>query len=83
MAHIHPHHGGGTVIERVTANNIILLANKHGGDVVNQVTPGGVVPRIVFGHRDNTVNIGDLIGNADDGGVIAHREGTHEWEVVA
>lgn len=71
------------MIERVTANNIILLANKHGGDVVNQVTPGGVVPRIVFGHRDNVVNIGDLIGNTDDGGVIAHREGTHEWEVVA
>lgn len=83
MAHIHPHHGGGTVIERVTANNIILLANKHGGDVINQVTPGGVVPRIVFGRRDNVVNIGDLIGNTDDGGVIAHREGTHEWEVVA
>lgn len=71
------------MIERVTANNIILLANKHGGDVVNQVTPGGVVPRIVFGHRDNTVNIGDLIGNTDDGGVIVHREGTREWEVVA
>ena len=71
------------MIERVTANNIILLANKHGGDVVNQVTPGGVVPRIVFGHRDNTVNIGDLIGNTDQGGVIVHREGTHEWETVA
>lgn len=71
------------MIERVTANNIILLANKHGGDVVNQVTPGGVVPRIVFGRRDNTVNIGDLIGNTDQGGVIVHREGTHEWEVVA
>ena len=41
------------------------------------------MPRIVFGHRDNVVNIGDLIGNTDDGGVIAHREGTHEWEVVA
>lgn len=71
------------MIERVTANNIILLANKYRGDVVNQVTPGGVVPRIIFGHRDNTVNIGDLIGNTDDGGVIAHRSGTHEWEVVA
>ena len=71
------------MIERVTANNIILLANKHGGDVVNQVTPGGVVPRIVFGHRNNAVNIGDLIGNIDQGGVIVHREGTHEWEVVA
>lgn len=71
------------MIERVTVNNIILLANKHGGDVVNQVTPGGVVPRIVFGHRDNAVNIGDLIGNTDQGGVIVHREGTHEWEVVA
>lgn len=70
------------MIERVTANNIILLANKYRGDVVNQVTPGGVVPRIIFGHRDNTVNIGDLIGNADDGGVIVHREDTHEWEVV-
>ena len=71
------------MIERVTANNIILLANKHGGDVVNQVTPGGVVPRIVFGPRDNTVNIGDLIGNTDEGGVIVHREGTHEWKEIA
>lgn len=83
MARIHPHHGGGTVIERVTPNNIILLANKCRGDVINQVTPGGVVPRIVFGHRDNTVNIGDLIGNTTDGGVIVHREGSREWEVVA
>lgn len=71
------------MIERVTANNIILLANKHRGDVVNQVTPGGVIPRIVFGHRDSTVNIGDLIGNTGQGGVIVRREGTHEWEVVA
>lgn len=83
MAHVHPHHGGGTVIERVTPNNIILLANKYGGDVVNQVTPGGVVPRIVFGRRDNTVSIGDLIGNTDEGGVIVRREGAREWEVVA
>lgn len=51
--------------------------------MVNQVTPGGVVPRIVFGHRDNAVNIGDLIGNTDNGGVIVHREGAHGWEVVA
>lgn len=71
------------MIERVTPNNIILLANKYGGDVVNQVTPGGVVPRIVFGRRDNTVSIGDLIGNTDEGGVIVRREGTREWEVVA
>lgn len=71
------------MIERVTPNNIILLANKHGGDVVNQVAPGGVVPRIVFGRRDNTVNIGDLIGNTDDGGVIACRAGSDVWEVVA
>lgn len=71
------------MIDRVTTDNIILLANKYKGDLVNQVTPGGVVPRIIFGHRDNTVNIGDLIGNTDDGGVIVHREGTHEWEVVA
>lgn len=71
------------MIDRVTADNIILLANKYRGDVVNQVTPGGVVPRIIFGRRDNTVNIGDLIGNTDDGGVIVHREGTREWEVVA
>ena len=71
------------MIERVTPNNIILLANKHGGDVVNQVALGGVVPRIVFGHRDNAVNIGDLIGNTDNGGVIVHREGAYEWEVVA
>ena len=83
MARIHPHHGGGTVIERVTANNIILLANKYRGDVVNQVTPGGVVPRIIFGHRDNTVNIGDLIGNTDDGVVIMHREGSREWNEIA
>lgn len=71
------------MIDRVTPANIELLANKYRGDVVNQVTPGGVVPRIVFGRRDNTVNIGDLIGNTDDGGVIAHREGSREWEVVA
>lgn len=71
------------MIDRVTANNIILLANKYRGDVVNQVTPGGVVPRIVFGRRDNTVNIGDLIGNTEDGGVIACREGAREWEVIA
>ena len=71
------------MIDRVTTDNIILLANKYRGDVVNQVTPGGVVPRIIFGRRDNTVNIGDLIGNTDDGGVIVHREGTREWEVVA
>lgn len=70
------------MIDRVTATNIELLANKYQGDVVNQVTPGGVVPRIVFGHRDNTVNIGDLIGNTDEGGVIAHREGSHQWEVI-
>lgn len=83
MAHIHPHHGGGTVIDRVTANNIILLANKYRGDVVNQVTPGGVVPRIVFGRRDNTVNIGDLIGYTNYGGVVVHREGVDGWEVIA
>ena len=71
------------MIDRVTANNIILLANKYKGDVVNQATPGGVVPRIVFGRRDNTVNIGDLIGNTDQGGVVVHREGAREWEVVA
>lgn len=71
------------MIDRITATNIELLANKYKGDVVNQVTPGGVVPRIVFGHRDNAVNIGDLIGNTDDGGVVAHREGAHGWEVVA
>ena len=71
------------MIDRVTTDNIILLANKYKGDLVNQVTPGGVVPRIIFGHRDNTVNIGDLIGNTDDGGVIVHREGAREWEVVA
>lgn len=71
------------MIDRVTPNNIELLANKYRGDVVNQVTPGGVVPRIVFGRRDNVVNIGDLIGNTDDGEVIAHREGSHQWEVVA
>ena len=71
------------MIDRVTPNNIELLANKYRGDVVNQVTPGGVVPRIVFGRRDNTVNIGDLIGNTEGGGVIAHREGSREWEVVA
>lgn len=71
------------MIDRVTATNIELLANKYRGDVVNQVTPGGVVPRIVFGPRDNVVNIGDLIGNMDNGGVVAHREGAHGWEVVA
>jgi len=71
------------VIDRVTATNIELLANKYRGDVVNQVALGGVVPRIVFGRRDNTVNIGDLIGNTDNGGVIVHREGAREWEVVA
>ena len=71
------------MIERVAPNNIILLANKYGGDVVNQVTPGGVVPRIVFGRRDNTVSIGDLIGNTDEDGVIVRREGAREWEVVA
>ena len=71
------------MIDRVTPNNIELLANKYKGDVVNQVTPGGVVPRIVFGRRDNVVNIGDLIGNTEGGGVIAHREGSHQWEVVA
>lgn len=71
------------MIDRITATNIELLANKYKGDVVNQVTPGGVVPRIVFGHRDNVVNIGDIIGNTDEGGVIAHREGSHHWEVVA
>ena len=71
------------MIERVTVNNIILLANKYRGDVVNQVTPGGVVPRIIFGHRDNTVNIGDLIGNTDQGGVIVHREGSREWKEIA
>nr|DAY09072.1 MAG TPA: hypothetical protein [Caudoviricetes sp.] len=83
MAGVHPPFGGGTVIDRVTPNNIELLANKYRGDVVNQVTPGGVVPRIVFGRRDNVVNIGDLIGNTEGGGVIAHREGSHQWEVVA
>lgn len=83
MAHVHPHYGGGTVIDRVTPDNIILLANKYRGDVVNQVTPGGVVPRIVFVRRDNTVNIGDLIGNTTDGGVIVHRKGGREWEVIA
>ena len=82
MAYIHPHHGGGTVIERVTTDNIILLANKYRGDVVNQVTPGGVVPRIVFGHRDNVVNIGDLIGNRGDRGVDVCRGGSDVWEVV-
>lgn len=71
------------MIDRVTATNIELLANKYRGDVVNQVTLGGVVPRIIFGRRDNTVNIGDLIGNTDNGGVIVHREGAREWEVVA
>lgn len=71
------------MIDRVTPNNIELLANKYRGDVVNQVALGGVVPRIVFGRRDNTVNIGDLIGNTDNGGVIVHREGAREWEVVA
>ena len=71
------------MIDRVTATNIELLANKYRGDVVNQVALGGVVPRIVFGRRDNTVNIGDLIGNTDNGGVIVHREGAREWEVVA
>ena len=71
------------MIDRITATSIELLANKYKGDVVNQVTPGGVVPRIVFGHRDNTVNIGDLIGNTDEGGVIVHREGTHEWKEIA
>lgn len=71
------------MIDRITETNIELLANKYKGDVVNQVTSGGVVPRIVFGHRDNAVNIGDLIGNTDEGGVIAHREGAHGWEVVA
>lgn len=30
------------MIDRVTATNIELLANKYLGDVVNQVTPGGV-----------------------------------------
>ena len=71
------------MIDRVTANNIILLANKYRGDVINQAALGGVVPRIVFGRRDNTVNIGDLIGNTTDGGVIVHREGGREWEVIA
>lgn len=71
------------MIDRITATNIELLANKYRGDVVNQVALGGVVPRIVFGHRDNVVNIGDLIGNTDGGGVIVHREGAREWEVVA
>ena len=71
------------MIDCVTPNNIELLANKYKGDVVNQVALGGVVPRIVFGRRDNVVNIGDLIGNTDGGGVIVHREGAREWEVVA
>lgn len=71
------------MIERVTPNNIILLANKYGGDVVNQATPDGAVLCIVFGRRDNAVNIGDLIGNTDEGGVIVRREGAREWEVVA
>ena len=71
------------MIDRVTANNIILLANKYRGDVVNQLTPGGVVPRIIFGHRDNAVNIGDLIGNRGDGGVDVCRAGSDVWEVVA
>lgn len=71
------------MIDRVTENNIILLANKYRGDVVNQVTPDGVVPRIVFGRRDNVVNIGDLIGNRGDGGVDVCRVGSDVWEVVA
>lgn len=71
------------MIEQVTPNNIILLANKYGGNVVNQVTPGGVAPRIVFGRRDNAVNIGDLIGNRGDGGVDVCRVGSDVWEVVA
>lgn len=70
------------MIERVTANNIILLANKYKGDVVNQAVPGGVIPCIVFGRRDNTVDIGDLIGNRGDGGVDVCRVGSDVWEVV-
>lgn len=70
------------MIDRVTANNIILLANKYKGDVVNQATPDSVVPCIVFGRRDNAVNIGDMIGNRGDGGVDVCRVGSDVWEVV-
>ena len=71
------------MIERVTPNNIILLANKYGGDVVNQATPDGVVLCIVFGRRDNAVGIGDLISNRGDVGVDVCRVGSDVWEVVA
>lgn len=43
------------MIERVTTTNIELLALKWGGDVINQVTAGGVIPRLVFNRKKGQV----------------------------